>query len=45
MDPNTMLLSILRASDKAEAANACDDLWNWLTRGGYAPTVPAGTRY
>ena len=45
MDPNATLLRILNAADKDEAKMACDDLWNWLTRGGYAPTVPAGTRY
>ena len=48
MDPNETLRLIVeaaRAGDKDAYVQACDDLAEWLERGGFRPTVPEGTTY
>ena len=52
MDPQAALQRIIDAvkiedvvEARVEFAEACDDLADWLRRGGFAPVVPAGTKY
>lgn len=45
MDPNATLRMILAATDKHEAREYCEYLAEWLRKGGFAPTVPAGTKF
>lgn len=47
MDPNATLTRIILESsrDKHAYAEACEDLAQWLARGGFKPTIPPGMRY
>jgi hypothetical protein len=45
MDPQATLAMILKATDVAEAREYCEYLAEWLRNGGFAPTVPVGTKY
>lgn len=45
MDPNATLKAILSATDKHTARELCEYLAEWLRNGGFAPTIPTGTRY
>ena len=48
MDPNACLARIIRLArenDREEFPHACKDLAEWLSRGGFKPTIPPGMRY
>jgi hypothetical protein len=48
MDPNACLARIIEASkgtDRTEYACACEELADWLRRGGFKPTIPADMRW
>lgn len=47
MDPNACLARLIAAAkeNRDEYVAACEDLADWLRRGGFAPTVPEGTKY
>jgi hypothetical protein len=48
MDPNETLHRILAAieiGDVEEYVEACEDLADWMDKGGFAPTVPEGMTY
>jgi len=40
MDPNETLRLILASKSSAEAQEHCDNLREWLERGGFAPKTP-----
>ncbi len=48
MDPNAWLARIITAAaadDRDEFSAACEDLAEWLRKGGFPPTIPEGMRY
>lgn len=48
MDPDKtlrMIVEFARAGDVDAYILACEDLAEWIERGGFRPTVPEGTRF
>lgn len=47
MDPDACLRRIADATDRRERSDACEDLFQWLKRGGFEPAwdnYPKGLR-
>ncbi len=45
MDPNETLRIILSTGDRHTFAVACEDLADWLNRGGFKPSIPPDIHY